>query len=497
MARRPTKEPMWNDVLSSESLGRMRHEAVIGADGKYSGYKVVFATGDPRRKSEEVRYATPKLHVSGGDTFLHGKLFNKTESPFKRTICVRTSRSFDKNPEWLAQHPEAAEDNEEYYPMLEDFIARNRDLAWEDEPVRLRLLKDAIFELRKKEMGKVLEGFRDKRELATLALIKSKNDLLVKGVKDLGIDKATDAKWRDKAAVHLATQKSITSNPKFIKALDKKMRQDYKDAALNAMAADPVYADNEEILENAREKLDDEFTTWVFYGKESDGDGEDLKPDDPPHGTHRYKMRPFYKPRNSRGASGDVRPFDWDNTTKVDVHPKIAERYGIDGRGVFELEEEARQQGQVVRRIKFLGKFDNPTKRNRLPDGSTLPWFNDPRQEMLRPGSIVVLIVSFFVYIEPHVGMRMHFDEFVRLYEQGPEYGRVVPEMDMDEATAIGGGGEGPEDGDVGVIEMPTQTGSRKRRRSDNNNDDDDDDDAVADGDEFTAVQGGEGDNDF
>ena len=453
MARRPNSIPSWRDVLSDESMERMTLEPTYDAKGGVSGYRLVFDSSDTRARKREVQFETPRLHVSGGNSHMDGSLFKSgDDKKFTRWLSIKTKKTFDKNPGWLDKHPEDEADNEEYYMRVEALVERVRDLAWEIGSVRVAYLKLAIEDSHKEAVLDTLMSMSDKVAAATEAILKSETAAMRKVADKLKID-TKDPKWRGKAVKHLAADKSVVESKKFKRALRVKMLE-YQGAAVSAMANDPKYAEDAELLESARDKMASAFRTWVFFGKESD-DGEEMLADDPPHGTHRAKMRVFYNPRRNSGRDVKVRTLNFARATEVEVGPIAVKNAGMDASEIFHLEDEARMKGYGINRIKYQGKF--PDIKHRLPDGSVVPFHEDPRVDVLLPGSIAQLIISFFIYVEPQIGMRMQFSPAVRVFERGPEYGRAVPDMDMDAAADLS----------FGDFAVDPEEGGKKRKRGD------------------------------
>src|SRR3990172_95754 len=98
VSRKSPQEPMWDEVLTDESLALMTLEPIVKkGTSDVCGYKPVFAGSDPRAKSRPVRWCTPPLYVSGGDVHMHGSSF-KDKGELDRMITVKTTKTFSQCP---------------------------------------------------------------------------------------------------------------------------------------------------------------------------------------------------------------------------------------------------------------------------------------------------------------------------------------------------------------------------------------------------------------
>lgn len=446
----------WHEALTEENLARTALEATKDAEGKISGYRLVWARSDQRGKAPDMEYTSPYLHVSGGDTFMHGRCFKKDDPTqrFTRWLTIKTSEGFDKAAEWAEAHPDIVDENQRYYAAVQTLVQRVTDLTFELPSVRDPLIVEAIKELRKKDIVAGLNAMKAERRVALLEVLKNKPSLMARAAEELTLDKHVSG-WRDKAAEHLAKKKDVVSTPEVAKEVGRKMASQHKDSVIQKLLENPEFADDPELVEGARIKHEDAFTSWVFKGKAAEGESEAMEADPEPGKTHRAKMRAFFKPRRS---SKDTEARDLSHTTTpVDVHPNAIESSGLDGKSVFHLEEDARQQGYQTRRIDWIGKFSKKetVKMHDLPNGTKVPWYKDPRVHFCRPGSVVRLQVSFFVYVKPHAGMRMQFGRYVVLSHRGPPFGREAPKTNDDELSDVESGDEDDEGGGATSAKKP------------------------------------------
>ena len=483
MATIKRRETSSKDVLTPENMERLGLEETRNNKNELTGYRIVQCDKDPRVKSRDLRFSTPKLHVSGGgETYMFGKLFNESEGDLKRWYTLKTSRDFKKNPEWIDNHPEALTDNEEYYDGVERLVERVKDLLWEKTSVRDQFMGDVITENHRNAFASELLNLKEERKKSEKLTLRSMPEILRKTATAAKID-MTKPSWRNEAILYVQQHgKSQLESKVFLDKLVNTMKsnEEYKKKALKNMIKNPTYAEDEELGALAREAFNSKFRTWVFYGGET-ADGEELTADDPPFGVHRAKMRPFVLPQGKNKPSPEFTTLDFKSATNVPVHENAIKTSGLNEEGAFKLERDMREKGITVRKIRYMGNFPKEVKMHKLPDGRSVPWYDDPRVYVLRPGSIVQLSISFFVYVKPDFGIRMQFDQIVRLFERGPAFSQPPPEMDMSEATVVEADDEEINDSSVEPLKiLPSDT---KRKRSeeneiaDENADDDDDDD--------------------
>jgi hypothetical protein len=436
---RSDEPPSWDEVLTEESMERMALEPTKDAEGKISGYRLVWGRGDRRGRAADVEYTSPFLHVSGGDTHMDGRCYKPLDPDqrFSRWFTIKTTEDFEKAQEWAEHHPDVVEDNARYYPAVQALVQRVMDLTFELPSVRDPLIVAAVKNLRKKEIAGQLGKLKEERKKILLEVVKGKSDLMERAVKEMSLDKGV-AGWRDKAAQHIASSDAVRKQQDVAREVNRKMASNYKDKAVAALLEQPGFADAEDLIEEARSKHEEAFACWVFRGKAAEGDAEEMTPDPEPHKTHRAKMRPFFKPRRA-GKPEVAAALVPSRATPVEVHPNAIQSSGLDGTSVFRLEDDARQQGYQIRRIDWVGNFSKKAdvKMHVLPDGSKIPWFKDPRTHFCRPGSVVRLQISFFVYVKPHVGMRMQFGRYVVLSHRGPKFGRAEPRFEPEEHSDV------------------------------------------------------------
>ena len=188
------------------------------------------------------------------------------------------------------------------------------------------------------------------------------------------------------------------------------------------------HKDDFDIRKEIRTKFEESFTSWIFAGNdEYEGDAE-------PGMVHRYKYQPF----NKFGRTAETtRALSFENATPIDDDPFIVRIAGHSQTQFFELIRKLKADGYSYSPVHFKVADENVEKHT-LPDGSIVPWPDDPRINFLRQGSVIKLLVSLFIYCEPRYGVRMSFAPEIGVYERGPEttYSRI--DMESEWVSTIG-----------------------------------------------------------
>ena len=389
---------------------------------------------------------------------MHGSSF-KDKGELDRMITVKTTKTFSQCPEWLIGRESIATDNEKYYEMIEKFRHRIIELLWEMPSERAPIIREFISDLNGKEILHRIGRLVPERINALIEIFKSKPTLLEEHAKTLGVNKSK-RDWQKEVAENLAQDHEKSHEPSILKELRKRMETNYRQKVITAMLLEPEFGQNPDYLERGLVKYTEKFRSWIFLGLEGSIDGTDERTPDPiPGETHRLKLKPFL-PGQVKGEA-IRKELSFSKTTPCEVHPLAVKRSGLDEKSIFRLEQSARGKGYSITRLNFLGNFQTPIKKHTLPDGTTVPWFSDPRVHYLRPGSIAKFVLTAFVYLQPFPGMKLELNPNIYVLKRGPPFSNKTPNYEDDQyAEAL------DDDNDSEQV-----NGGEKRKRNDEDED--------------------------